>query len=108
MSCQDSEAFDDLLLNEQDIFSFDFASIGLASPPDSISNATIAITVIDGVDPNPADIKINGPTITGLIASVVLKGLVANVTYCLLMEVDASGGRKLKMPGRLRVVPPCS
>ena len=86
MSCDDTKVFDDLLFNETDLFSFDFAA--LLAVGQTISTPSIVATVISGIHATPSAIIIGTASLDGTskIASVLIKGVVAGVTYCLAMK----------------------
>lgn len=107
MSCEESKVFDDLLFNETDLFSFDFTA--LLAVGQTINTPTIAATVISGTHATPSAIVVGSVTLdaTSKIASVLIKGVVAGVTYCLAMKA-LQGSRELIVPGQLNVVSVCA
>lgn len=99
--------FPDIILGEQDVFSFDYASRGLVPGVDTIENPTVIVSLLDGSDPAPQNIVVDGPTISGLIVSFLMDTQ-AKAKYCLTAFADAQpGGRRIAMPGTVRVVSPC-
>jgi hypothetical protein len=107
MSCEESKVFDDLNLDETDLFSFDFTA--LLGTGQTINTPTIVATVISGTHATPSAIIIGSVTLdaTAKIASVLIKGIVAGVTYCLAMKA-LQGSRELIVPGQLTVVSVCT
>lgn len=106
MSCDSDKLFDDLTLNETDLFSFDFTALLAAA--ETINTPTITATVLSGTDPAPSNIIIGAPSLdaTAKIASVLIKGLVSGVTYCLAMKA-LQGSRELIVTGQVTVVAAC-
>jgi len=107
MSCDEAKIFDDLTFNETDLFSFDFTL--LLGVGQTINTPTIVATVLSGVHAIPSEIIIGSPSLDAgnKIASVLIKGVVAGVTYCLAMKA-LQGSRELIVPGQVSVVASCS
>ena len=106
MSCDEAKIFDDLIFNETDLFSFDFTA--LLGAGQTINTPTVVATVISGTHATPSAIIIGSVTLDGTakIASVLIKGVVAGVTYCLAMKA-LEGSRELIVPGQVSVVASC-
>ena len=107
MSCNEENIFDDLSFNETDLFSFDFTA--LLGVGQTINTPTITATVLSGVHATPSAIIIGLAALdaTNKIASVLIKGVVAGVTYCLAMKA-LQGQRELIVTGQLSVVASCA
>ena len=106
--CDRTERFDDLILDETDTLSFNFTDILRSGQ--TVVNPAVVATVLDGTDPNPQNIVQGSPgvDVTLKIASINIKGLVSDVTYCLTMSVNTTGGLHLKITGSLTVKLPCA
>ena len=107
MSCDEAKIFDDLIFNETDLFSFDFTA--LLGVGQTINTPTITATVLSGAHATPSAIVIGAVSLdaTNKIASVLIKGIVAGVTYCLAMKA-LQGSRELIVTGQLSVVSVCT
>jgi hypothetical protein len=105
---EDELEFDDLILGEIDVFSFNFGRL-LRVGEVCVAPIDMSISVLSGDDPAPNDMVQGVPGLddASQVASVSLKGLVSGVRYCVAMECDTDQGRHLIIPGRVAVVAPC-
>ena len=83
-----SGVFSYKLTTENELFTFDYSSI-LAST-ETISTATCTVQVKDGTDPNPSDIKVGSPAISGALVVQRIYGGLSGVIYRLEMTITTS------------------
>ena len=73
---------------------FNFAA-GLAKGETLQGTPVCVISVLSGTDGAPASRLLGGPTIIGATVTILIGGMVAGVTYQLLVEVGTSAGQTL-------------
>lgn len=76
------------LTTENELFTFDFSPILTAV--ETISTATCTVQVRDGSDPNPNDIKVGTPSISGPLVVQRIYAGINGVIYRLEMTVTTS------------------
>lgn len=83
-----SSSFSYKLIAEDEQFTFDFKPI--LATGETILTAACTIIVVDGTDPNPNNIKVGSPSISGTkVAQRIFAGL-DGVTYRLVMTITTS------------------
>lgn len=78
----------------------------LAEGETIISVLGVTVTVVSGVDANPAAIKGSTPVIEGNQVRMFVRGGLPGVTYALVCDVSTSAGQKLSRPAHLPVEVP--
>ena len=96
-----AESFSYKITTESELFTFDFSQV--LSPSETISTATSAVIVMNGVDPTPNDIIVGSAVISGQTASQRIANGVNDVTYRLSMTVTTSQGNTYVVIGDLNI-----
>lgn len=99
-----SATFTYKLTTENELFSFNYSPI-LASG-ETIDTASCTVQVKDGSDPNPSDIKVGVPAISGAVVVQRISGGLNGVTYRLEMTVTTSLTNVYTLVGDLAVYAP--
>ncbi len=99
-----SGTFSYKLTTENELFTFDYSPI-LASG-ETISSASCTIQVKDGADPNPNNIKVGSPSISGAKVVQRISGGLNGVTYRLEMTINTSLTNVYTLVGDLAVYDP--
>jgi hypothetical protein len=92
------------LTTENELFTFDFSPILGSS--ETISSATCTVEVKDGTDPNPNNIKIGVPAVSGDLVVQRVSGGLNGVTYRLIMTITTSLTNVYTLVGDLPVYYP--
>jgi hypothetical protein len=96
-----AESFSYKITTESELFTFDFTQV--LSPSETISTATSAVIVMNGVDTNPNDIIVGSTVISGQTASQRIANGVNEVTYRLSMTITTSQGNTYVGVGDLNI-----
>jgi hypothetical protein len=83
-----SGTFSYKLTTENELFTFDYSPI--LTSTETISTASCTVQVKDGTDPNPNDIKVGSPAISGPKVIQRISGGINGVIYRLEMTVTTS------------------
>lgn len=83
-----SGVFSYKLTTENELFTFDYSSI--LGSTETISTATCTVEVKDGTDPNPSNIKVGSPAISGTLVVQRIYGGLSGVIYRLEMTITTS------------------
>jgi len=91
-----------LELGETDVLSFDYTdSLAVG---ETISSATVTISVVEGVDPAPSALKIGAAQPSTPYVLQKVSGGVRNTTYLCYSAAVTSAGRTLVVAGLLPVI----
>jgi hypothetical protein len=82
---------------------FDF--ISSIARGDAIATKRVTASVYSGVDPNPSNILIGDPSVSGLVVKQRLRGGVLGTTYSLVCRVTTSSGNTCEMSAYFSVIP---
>jgi hypothetical protein len=82
--------------------SFDFTSL-LASG-ETINTASLAVTVVSGLDAAPSGILSGSPSISGAVVKQLFTGGVSGVTYGIVCTANTSLGQSLQLAAYMSVV----
>lgn len=106
-ACDEIATFDDLIVGESDIFSFNFSDV--LDDSEILSNPVITVSVINGVDLDPSALITGFPGLDASkkTVSVMLTGSVSGVTYCISAIADTNRGRQPIVAGRVKVIMGC-
>ena len=83
-----AESFSYKITTESELFTFDFSQVLTAA--ETISSASCAIVVMNGVDPTPSSLLAGTAIIANKTASQRIIGGLAEVTYRLEMTITTS------------------
>lgn len=83
-----SQSFSYKLTTENEQFTFDFSNV--LGSTETISSATVSLTVKEGVDPNPSAMILGGPAISGARVAQRLYGGLDQVTYRVAITITTS------------------
>lgn len=99
-----SGTFSYKLTTENELFTFDFSPI--IATGEVINTASCTVQVKDGSDPNPNNIKVGSPAISGALVVQRVSGGLNGVTYRLEMTVITSLTNVYTLVGDLPVYTP--
>jgi hypothetical protein len=95
--------FDPANPTESEVFSLDFAN--MLQSGETINSATIALTVVQGMDPKPNSHLAGDLRIFGTVVSQRVGGLVAGVTYSFSITVNTSYSNVITLFSRIACRP---
>ena len=99
-----SQEFSYKLTTENEQFTFDFSTV--LGSTETISSASMVVQVKDGTDPNPSDILVGTPTISGARVAQRIYGGLDQVTYRLEMSATTSLSNVYTLVADLPVLSP--
>lgn len=91
------------LLGETVAEAFDFTS--RMGPAETISSASVAVSVFSGTDPSPSSMRNGSASISGQVVTQSITGGVLGVLYLLVCTVTTSLSQVLQLSAYLPVAP---